>query len=64
MQPFWEMKMHHKGYMKFPSITLKTGESYDRTTTIVDIYFSVMIAKILKNDPDPKTMAECKRCSD
>jgi len=23
-----------------------------------------MIAEILKNDPDPKTMAECKMCSD
>jgi hypothetical protein len=39
---------------------LEFGESYDWKTTIVDIYFSTMIAEILKNDPDPKTMAECK----
>jgi hypothetical protein len=43
---------------------LESGELYDRKTTIVDIYFSTMIAKIFKNDPDPKTIAECKRRSD
>ena len=48
--------------MKFLSTMKK--ESFDRKTTNVDSYFSVMIAKILKNDPDPKTMAECKTCSD
>jgi hypothetical protein len=42
---------------------LESGESYDWETTIVDIYFSTMIAEILKNDPDPKIMAECKRRS-
>jgi hypothetical protein len=40
---------------------LKSGESYDRKTTIVNIYFFAMIAKILENDPDPKTMAEFKK---
>jgi hypothetical protein len=39
------------------------GESYDRKTTIVDIYFAVAIAEIIQNDPDPKTMAECKKRS-
>jgi peptide/histidine transporter 3/4 len=42
----------------------ETGESFDRKTTIVDSYFSAMIAEILENDPDPKTMAECKTRSD
>jgi hypothetical protein len=43
---------------------LESEESYDQKTTIVDIYFSVMIAEILKNDLDLKTMAECKKHSD
>jgi hypothetical protein len=43
---------------------LESGESYDRKTTIVDIYFSAMIAEILENDLDLKTMAECKKRSD
>jgi hypothetical protein len=42
-------------------IYLESGESYDRKITIVDIYFSAMIVEILENDPDPKTMAECKK---
>jgi hypothetical protein len=37
------------------------GESYDRKTTVVDIYFSAAIAEIFLNDPDPKTMAKCKQ---
>jgi hypothetical protein len=40
------------------------GVSYDRKTTAVDIYFSTVIAEIFLNDPDPKTMAECKKRSD
>jgi hypothetical protein len=42
---------------------LESRESYDQKTTIVDIYFFAMIAKIHENDPDPKTMAEFKKCS-
>jgi hypothetical protein len=42
----------------------ETGESFDRKTIIVDSYFSATIAKILQNDPNPKTMAECKTRSD
>jgi hypothetical protein len=38
---------------------LESRESYDRKTTIIDICFSTMIAEILKNHIDPKTMAEC-----
>jgi hypothetical protein len=43
---------------------LESGESYDRKTTIVDIYFSAMIAEHIQNNLDPKTMAECRSCSD
>jgi hypothetical protein len=43
---------------------LESGESYDRKTTIVNIDFSAMIAKLIQNDPDPKIMAECKSRSD
>jgi hypothetical protein len=43
---------------------LKFGESYDRKTIIVDIDFSTMIAELIQNDPNPKTMAECKSRSD
>jgi len=38
----------------------ETRESFNRKTTIVDSYFSTMIAEILENDRDPRTMAECK----
>ena len=40
---------------------IDSGESYDRKTTIVDIYFVETIAEIIQNNPDPKTMAECKK---
>jgi len=43
---------------------IESGESYDRKSTIVDIYFAEAIAEIIQNDPDPKTMAKCKKCSD
>jgi hypothetical protein len=46
----------HKFFINY----LESGESYDRKTTIVDIDFSAMIAELFQNDPDPKTMAECK----
>jgi len=37
---------------------IDSRESYDRKTTIVNIYFSAAIAEIFLNDPNPKTMAE------
>jgi hypothetical protein len=37
---------------------------YDRNTTIADLCFSIIIAENFLNEPDPKTMAECKKCSD
>jgi hypothetical protein len=42
----------------------KTGESYNRKSIIVDIYFSEQIANILLMDFDPKSMTECKKRSD
>ena len=42
---------------------IDSGESYDRKTTVVDMYFSAAIAEIFLNDPDPKTMVECKKRS-
>ena len=42
---------------------IKTGEFYDRKSIIVDIYFSKQIANILQTDSDPKSMTECKKCS-
>jgi hypothetical protein len=39
------------------------GEVYDRCTTIANLCFSTVIAKNFLNDPDPKTMVECKKRS-
>jgi hypothetical protein len=38
-----------------------SGKVYDRNTTIADLCFSTIIAKNFLNDPDTKTMAECKK---
>jgi hypothetical protein len=38
-------------------------ELLDRTTTVVNSCFPIMVADLL-NDPEPKTMLECKQCSD
>jgi hypothetical protein len=40
-----------------------SGEVYDRNTTIANIFFSIVIAKNVLNDSDPKTMVECKKRS-
>jgi hypothetical protein len=37
---------------------------YDHNTTTTNLYFSTIIAESCLNDPDPKTMAECKKRSD
>jgi hypothetical protein len=42
---------------------INSGESYDHKTTVVDMYFSTAIVEIFLNDPDPKTMAKCKKLS-
>jgi hypothetical protein len=41
-----------------------SGEVYDLSTIIVNPCFSTIIAENFLADPDPKTMAECKRRSD
>jgi hypothetical protein len=41
-----------------------SGEVYDRSNIIVNPCFSIIIADNFLADPDPKTMAECKRRSD
>jgi hypothetical protein len=43
---------------------VESGESYDRKSTVVNIYFAESIAEIIQNDLDPKTMEECKKRSD
>jgi hypothetical protein len=43
---------------------IETGESYDRSNTKVEIFFSEQIAEVLRTDPDPKSMAECMKCLD
>jgi hypothetical protein len=40
-----------------------SGKVYDRNTTIANLCFSTIIAKSFLNDQDPKTMTECKKCS-
>jgi hypothetical protein len=40
-----------------------SAKVYDHSTTIANLYFSTVIAKNFLNDPDPKTMAECKKHS-
>jgi hypothetical protein len=37
---------------------------YDYSTTIVNSSFSTIIVESVIANPDPKTMAECKKCSD
>jgi hypothetical protein len=47
------------------SINYTSSEKvYDRNTTIVDLCFSTIIAENFLNDPDPKTMVECKKHSE
>ena len=43
---------------------IESEKSYDKKFIIVDIYFTESIAETIQNDPDPKTMAECKKHSD
>jgi hypothetical protein len=43
---------------------VETGELYNRKTTIVDTDFVSMIAVVIDEDPEPKSMAECQKRSD
>jgi hypothetical protein len=51
------------GVQKISINYTSSGELLDHTTTVVNSYFSTMVADLL-NDPKPKTMAECKQRSD
>jgi hypothetical protein len=42
----------------------RSGKVYDHNTTIVDLCFSTIIVENFLNDPDPKTMVECRKHSD
>jgi hypothetical protein len=37
-------------------------ELFDCTTMVVNSFFSTMVTNLF-NDPNPKTMADCKQCS-
>jgi hypothetical protein len=52
-----------KGIEKNSINYTSSREVYDHSTTIANLYFSTIIAENLLNDPDPKTMVECKKCS-
>jgi hypothetical protein len=39
-------------------------EVYDCSITIANLCFSTVIGENFLNDPDPKTMAQCKKCLD
>jgi hypothetical protein len=51
------------GVQKISINYTSSRELHDHTTTVVNSYFSTMVADLL-NDPKPKTMAECKQRSD
>jgi hypothetical protein len=53
-----------KGIEEFSINYTSSVEVYDRSTTIANLCFFIFIAENFLNDPDPKTMAECKKCSD
>jgi hypothetical protein len=53
-----------KGIKEMSINYTSSGEVYDCSTTIANLCFSIVIAENYLNNPDPKTMAECKKCSD
>jgi hypothetical protein len=55
---------NHEASMGIQEISINytsSGEIYDHSTTIVNPCFLTVIAENFLADPDPKTMAECKR---
>jgi hypothetical protein len=57
---------NHDTSMGIQEISIKytsSEEVYDRSTTIVNLYFSTIIVENFLAHSDPKTMAECKRSS-
>jgi hypothetical protein len=64
LRPSSDVHITETGTSKNPRhINDETGETYDRKSTIVDIYFSEKILDDLQSDLDPKTMVEGKKCS-
>jgi hypothetical protein len=53
-----------EGVKEISTNNVDSRESYDRETTIVDVYFATLTANNLQKDLDPKSMAECKKRSD
>jgi hypothetical protein len=53
-----------KGIQEISINYTSSREVYDRSTTIVNSYFSTITAENVLVDPDLKTKAECKRHSD
>jgi hypothetical protein len=53
-----------KGIKEISINYTSSRELYDRSTTIANICFSTIIAKNFLNDPNPKSMVECKKRSD
>ena len=49
-----------KGTNEISTNYIDSGESFNRKTTVVDIYFSSKIANTLQKDPEPKSMVECR----
>jgi hypothetical protein len=43
---------------------INSGETFNRKITIVDTYFFEQIENNILNDPDPKTIAVCRKRSD
>ena len=43
---------------------VESGESYNRKTTVVDIYFASKIADLMDLDPEPKSLIEYRKRSD
>ena len=43
---------------------VSTGECMNRATTNIDIYFAKKVASIIDCDPEPASLAECKKRPD
>jgi hypothetical protein len=53
-----------KGIQEISINYTSSGKVYDRNITIANLCFLAIIAESFLNDPDPKTMTECKKHSD
>ena len=64
MQSYWEIMIHHKGCVKFPSTTLNLENHMTESLQLSTFISLNQLQKNIQNDPDPKTMAEYKKRSD